>query len=174
MHKSKLAGFIIDCQTDDLGRAADFWAGALGMPVRELPADEAALYKGLQDSQHGLNIEVQKVNHPSRVHLDIETDDIDAEVLRLEKLGAKRIQAIRTCGSWRRLPGNDFAWCGRPRRHLRRKPHDGARRPADGPRAPPSGVTTRRRGCRGHGLQSCDLNVVCLSQICDIFDIVQH
>ena len=96
MHKSKLAGFIIDCQTDDLGRAADFWAGALGMPVRELPADEAALYKGLQDSQHGLNIEVQKVNHPSRVHLDIETDDIDAEVLRLETLGAKRIQAIHT------------------------------------------------------------------------------
>ena len=96
MHKSKLAGFIIDCQTDDLQRAADFWAGALGMPVRELPADEAALYKGLQDSQHGLNIEVQKVSHPSRVHLDIETDDIDAEVLRLEKLGAKRIQAIHT------------------------------------------------------------------------------
>jgi len=96
MHKSKLAGFIIDCQTDDLARAADFWAGALGMPVRELPADEAALYKGLQDSQHGLNIEVQKVSHPSRVHLDIETDDIDAEVLRLEKLGAKRIQAIHT------------------------------------------------------------------------------
>ena len=70
MHKSKLAGFIIDCQTDDLARAADFWAGALGMPVRELPADEAALYKGLEDSQHGLNIEVQKVSHPSRVHLD--------------------------------------------------------------------------------------------------------
>jgi hypothetical protein len=96
MHKSKLAGFIIDCQTDDLERAADFWAGALGMPVRELPADEAALYKGLEDSRHGLNIEVQKVSHPSRVHLDIETDDIDAEVLRLEKLGAKRIQAIHT------------------------------------------------------------------------------
>ena len=96
MHKSKLAGFIIDCQTDDLGRAADFWAGALGMPVRELPADEAALYKGLQDSQHGLNIEVQKVNHPSRVHLDIETDDIEAEVRRLEELGAKRVQAVHT------------------------------------------------------------------------------
>jgi len=96
MHKSKLAGFIIDCQTDDLARAADFWAGALGMPVRELPADEAALYKGLEDAQYGLNIEVQKVSHPSRVHLDIETDDIDAEVLRLEKLGAKRIQAIHT------------------------------------------------------------------------------
>jgi len=37
MHKSKLAGFIIDCQTTDLDRAADFWGGALGMPVRALP-----------------------------------------------------------------------------------------------------------------------------------------
>ena len=96
MHKSKLAGFIIDCQTDDLERAAEFWGGALGMPVRELPADEAALYKRLDDSQHGLNIEVQKVSHASRVHLDIETDNIEAEVRRLEKLGAKRIQAIHT------------------------------------------------------------------------------
>ena len=96
MHKSKLAGFIIDCQTDDLTQAADFWAGALGMPVRELPADEAALYKRLEDSQHGLNIEVQKVRQASRVHLDIETDDIEAEVHRLGKLGAKRIRAVHT------------------------------------------------------------------------------
>jgi predicted enzyme related to lactoylglutathione lyase len=96
MHKSKLAGFIIDCQTDDLTRAADFWGRALGMPVRELPPEEAALYKRLDDPQHGLNIEVQKVSHASRVHLDIETDDIEAEVRRLEGLGARRIQAIHT------------------------------------------------------------------------------
>ena len=96
MHKSKLAGFIIDCRTDDLDRAADFWGGALGMPVRELPADEAALYKRLDDSELGLHIEVQKVSHPSRVHLDIETDDIEAEVRRLEKMGAKRIQAVHS------------------------------------------------------------------------------
>ncbi|MEP6547987.1 MAG: VOC family protein [Gammaproteobacteria bacterium] len=96
MHKSKLAGFIIDCRTDDLGRAADFWSAALGMPVRELPAEEAALYRGLADAHHGLNIEVQRVIHPSGVHLDIETDNIEAEVRRLETLGAKRVQAIRT------------------------------------------------------------------------------
>src|ERR1700737_1296548 len=96
MHKSKLAGFIIDCQTDDLERAADFWGGALGLPVRELPADESALYKRLDDHQHGLDIEVQKVSHTSRVHLDIETDDIEAEVRRLEKLGAKRIQTLHS------------------------------------------------------------------------------
>ena len=82
MHKSKLAGFIIDCNTDDLDRAAHFWSGALGMPVRELSADEAGRYKKLDDSQHGLHIEVQKVSHPGRVHLDIETDDIEAEVRR--------------------------------------------------------------------------------------------
>jgi predicted enzyme related to lactoylglutathione lyase len=96
MHKSKLAGFIIDCATGDLDRAADFWSGALGMPVRELPADEAAQYKKLDDSQHGLHIEVQKVSHPSRVHLDIETDDIEAEVRRLEELGARRVQTVRS------------------------------------------------------------------------------
>jgi predicted enzyme related to lactoylglutathione lyase len=96
MHKSKLGGFIIDCQTDDLDRAADFWSSALGMPVGEPPADEAAFYKRLEDSQHGLDIEVQKVSHASRVHLDIETDDVEAEVRRLEVLGAKRIQAIHT------------------------------------------------------------------------------
>jgi Glyoxalase-like domain len=96
MHKSKLGGFIIDCQTDDLDGAAQFWGAALGMPVRELPPEEAELYKRLEDFQHGLDIEVQKVSHASRVHLDIETDDIEAEVRRLEILGARRIQAVST------------------------------------------------------------------------------
>lgn len=95
MHRSKLAGFIIDCQTADLTQAADFWGSALGMPVRDLPPGEET-YKKLEDLQHGLHIEVQTVSHPSRVHLDIETDDIDAEVRRLEKLGAKRVQFVHT------------------------------------------------------------------------------
>jgi hypothetical protein len=97
MHKSKLAGFIIDCQTTQLDAAAQFWGSALGMPVRELPPDEAQTYKRLEDA-HGLNIEVQIVSHESRVHLDIETDDIEAEVRRLEALGAKQIGTVRT---WR-------------------------------------------------------------------------
>jgi hypothetical protein len=96
MHKSKLGGFIIDCRTDDLPGAANFWSGALGMPVRELPGSEGDLYRGLHDARQGLNIEVQKVDHPSRVHLDIESDDVDAEVRRLEQLGAKKVQQIHT------------------------------------------------------------------------------
>ena len=53
---------------------------------------------GLTDAQHGLDIEVQTVEHPSRVHLDIETDDIDAEVRRLEGLGAKKVEQVK--GWW--------------------------------------------------------------------------
>ena len=96
MHKSKLSGFIIDCQTLDLDASANFWGAALGMPVRALPPGEGEIYKRLDDAQHGLHIEVQAVSHESRVHLDIETDDIDAEVRRLEQLGAKAIGRVRT------------------------------------------------------------------------------
>ena len=96
MHKSKLAGFIVDCQTEDLGHAAEFWGSALGMAVQELPGDEGRKYMRLVDPNAALHVEVQTVTHPSRVHLDIETDDIESEVIRLERLGARRVQQIET------------------------------------------------------------------------------
>jgi predicted enzyme related to lactoylglutathione lyase len=92
MHKSKLAGFIIDCETADLTGAAAFWAAALGMQAQ--PPEGA--YVALKDLQHGLSIAAQQVQHPSRVHLDIETDDVEAEVARLEKLGASRVKSVKT------------------------------------------------------------------------------
>lgn len=95
MHKSKLAGLIIDCKTDDLERAASFWSAALGMKTRPLPGEEEKTYIALDDPEARLNIEVQTVDHDSRVHLDIAADDIEAEVRRLEKLGAKRIAKIK-------------------------------------------------------------------------------
>ena len=96
MHRSKLAGFIIDCRTDDLAAAADFWSRALGMAARALPAEEGEKYVRLVDRTGELHIEVQKVDHPSRVHLDIETDDVEAEVRRLESLGATRVAQVHT------------------------------------------------------------------------------
>lgn len=95
-HRSRLAGFIIDCQTDDLDAATRFWSSALGLPIGELSPEESATYAKLDDAPGDLHIEVQKVIHPSRVHLDIETDDIEAEVARLEALGAKRIADVHT------------------------------------------------------------------------------
>jgi predicted enzyme related to lactoylglutathione lyase len=96
MHRSRLAGFIIDCNTGDLDRAAAFWGAALGYRTQRLDAPGEANYVRLDTGAEDLHIEVQKVDHPSRVHLDIETDDIEAEVKRLEKLGAKRIGNIQT------------------------------------------------------------------------------
>ncbi|MCD7097979.1 VOC family protein [Stenotrophomonas sp. MMGLT7] len=94
-HRSRLAGFIIDCQGGDHEVAADFWSQALGLPRGATYADGDARYTELTGAPAALNIEVQQVGHPSRVHLDIEADDIDAEAARLEKLGARRIGFVK-------------------------------------------------------------------------------
>lgn len=96
MHKSRLAGFIIDCRTDDLDQAAQFWGHALGYALKASSNAEDTGYRLFDTAPESLHIEVQKVEHPSRVHLDIEADDIEAEVRRLESLGAKRIAQVRT------------------------------------------------------------------------------
>jgi len=91
MHKSRLAGFIIDCNTPDLDAAASFWTQALGYKLGEVDGDQG-IYRTFDTGPTGLHIEVQQVEHPSRVHLDIETDDIEAEATRLEGLGAKKVK----------------------------------------------------------------------------------
>ena len=96
MHKSRLGGLILDCRTDDLEAAAEFWSQALGCPVYRSPDPADANYIGLETAPNEPHMAVQKVDHPSRVHIDIETDDLEAESRRLEGLGAKRLEAIRT------------------------------------------------------------------------------
>jgi len=96
MHKSRLAGFIIDCQTEDLDAAARFWSAALGLRAESAAEAADALYRTLKTAPEQPHLEVQKVEHPSRVHLDIETDDIEAEVSRLVKLGARRVERVQT------------------------------------------------------------------------------
>jgi len=96
MHRSRLAGFIIDCDSADLDEAANFWAAALGYPKKS-PADVSeSPYVELETSDDELVVEVQQVGHESRVHIDIESDDIEAEAARLEALGATRVGKIRT------------------------------------------------------------------------------
>jgi len=95
MHRSRLPGFIIDCNTDNLPAAAEFWGAALGFEVRAMP-DEEGKYIEFVEPSGRLHIEVQAVIHPSRVHLDIESDDVEAEVRRLESLGATRVEKVRT------------------------------------------------------------------------------
>lgn len=96
MHKSKLVAAILDCETDDLTVAARFWSEALGRKPSSTDDPASAKYVSLGSGKEELLLMVQKVPHPSRVHIDIETDNVDAEVARLEALGAKRIEKIKT------------------------------------------------------------------------------
>lgn len=97
-HHSRLAGFMIDCGEGTLADAAAFWSRALDLPVTDPDEGGRGRYALLGDGPGGLHIEVQKVDHPARVHLDIETDDVEAEVRRLEALGARRVESVR--GRW--------------------------------------------------------------------------
>jgi hypothetical protein len=85
-------GFVIDCEDADLDRAAAFWSAALG---REVGATEGS-YVSLERRPGEPMAVLQKVDHPSRVHLDIESDDVEAEVRRLEALGATRVRQVQT------------------------------------------------------------------------------
>ena len=91
-HHSRLSTFLLDCQVDDLAPHIEFWSRALGKPVVTDDQDSDGKYAELRTEADEPILLLQKVDHPSRIHLDIETDDIDAEAARLEKLGAKKIE----------------------------------------------------------------------------------
>ena len=95
MHKSRLGGLIIDCENANLDEAASFWSSALGLTMEASKDAGEGKYRALEGKTRDMHIEVQTVDHPSRVHLDIETDDIPAEVTRLEGLGARRVSEVR-------------------------------------------------------------------------------
>ena len=94
MHRSKLSTFVIDCQVEDLDAATRFWSQALGRPALP-PEPEDPNYRGLQAGPDEPMLLLQGVPHESRIHLDIEADDLDAEVARLEALGAKRVAFVK-------------------------------------------------------------------------------
>jgi predicted enzyme related to lactoylglutathione lyase len=94
MHHSRLCALLIDCKTSDVDEAARFWAGALGRPVDLSHPSSRGNYRMLETPPDEPIVEIQGVDHESRVHIDIETDDIQAEVGRLEKLGAKIVNRL--------------------------------------------------------------------------------
>lgn len=93
-HHSRLYKAVIDASADDHDRELAFWQAAIGQPLE--------LFEG-QPEYHGTKLEGQEFalltqrldEGTSRVHLDIHTDDLDAEVTRLERLGARRVRRVR-------------------------------------------------------------------------------
>jgi predicted enzyme related to lactoylglutathione lyase len=94
MHRSRLNGILIDCNTKDIDAAARFWAEALGRPVDPGHPGTRGNYRMLETPENEISVQVQRVDHQSRVHIDIETDDIPAEVQRLERLGATVVKRM--------------------------------------------------------------------------------
>ena len=86
---------MIDCLNADLDQAGTFWGGVFGYEARRDPDPAEANYVQLVGPPGELGMLLQKVDHASRVHLDIETDDIEAEAARLGQLGARRVESIR-------------------------------------------------------------------------------
>jgi len=95
MHRSRIRAFVLDCKVENLKTATEFWSNAIGRPVASSDQDGDGKYAELKTDADEPFLLLQRVDHEPRIHLDIETDDIEAEVARLEALGAKRIAFVK-------------------------------------------------------------------------------
>jgi len=92
-HYSRLLKIVIDVPASTHDREVSFWGEALGVELP--PRFGGDIYHG--GYLHGQDIVLltQRLESGSpRVHLDIHTDDLDAEVARLERLGAERVEWV--------------------------------------------------------------------------------
>jgi predicted enzyme related to lactoylglutathione lyase len=91
-HRSRLAHFVID--VDDLDAGVRFWAAALDAKEEPLSEASSQVYRRLRLRDSEVRILLQRTDdpkqHKERMHLDLESDDVEAEVRRLEALGATR------------------------------------------------------------------------------------
>jgi hypothetical protein len=95
MHRSRLHVVLIDSPPDSAQAAVAFWAAALG---REPEPERGTPFTVLAPLGSGQVLAHQRLQDgPPRMHLDLETDDTDAEVRRLEALGASRLSDTGGC-----------------------------------------------------------------------------
>jgi hypothetical protein len=105
MHRSRLVGILIDTPTAQVGASVDFWSAALGAPARPVRGEEQ--FTVLRGAVPGLLTVVQSVDDTPHYHLDIETDDLAAEVARLTALGAEPVSRWKDAHTLR-APGGQL------------------------------------------------------------------
>ena len=91
-HRSRLCHFVID--VDDLERGVAFWSAVLDATEEPLSEQSRQVYRRLCLPDVEIRVLLQRTSDEKvskeRMHLDLETDDVEAEVQRLEALGATR------------------------------------------------------------------------------------
>ena len=88
-HYSRLTKIVIDVPQEVHDQELGFWQGAMGQKFTHFRTHPE--YHGADLHGHHLGMLVQRIGGGQpRVHVDIHTDDLEAEVARLEALGAKR------------------------------------------------------------------------------------
>lgn len=91
-HRSRVCQFVID--VDDLGHGVAFWSQALDADEEHLAETSRHVYRRLRLPDSDIRILLQGTGDSKvskeRMHLDLETDDVEAEVRWLEALGATR------------------------------------------------------------------------------------
>lgn len=102
MHRSRVSTLLIDAPTDEAPAAASFWSAALGVPAEPVAGEEQ--FTSLPGVLPDIVTAVQAVDDQPRYHLDIETDDVDAETERLLGLGAVEVSGWLECRTLR-APG---------------------------------------------------------------------
>ena len=95
MHRSRVYAILIDTPRAETDRAAAFWSAALGAEARS--DDDQPQFVSLHGALPGLVAAVQAVDDAPRYHVDIETDDVEAETARLLALGATRVTQWLEC-----------------------------------------------------------------------------
>lgn len=95
MHRSRVYGIFIDVPEAETDQSVAFWSAALGAPAQ--PVTDEPQFTGLKGALTELVAVVQSVDDAPRYHIDIETDDVDAEVARLIGLGATEISQWLDC-----------------------------------------------------------------------------
>jgi hypothetical protein len=95
MHRSRLYGIFVDAPAAEADATAAFWSSALGAPAVPDPAEPE--FTMLPGALPALVLGVQAVDDAARYHVDIETDDVDAEVARLSTLGAVEVARWLDC-----------------------------------------------------------------------------
>src|SRR3954451_23563474 len=91
MHRSRIGVLLVDHPTESYDAAAAFWAAARGSERRADADEPDGPYEALDPLGGGIKLELQRTGAgtPARVHLDIEADDVPAEIARVEALGAR-------------------------------------------------------------------------------------